>query len=105
MSASSWPAKGGHQSIRHCEERGARRSNLGPVLRVRGRGCFVSLAMTLISFHRDLRRCGFVEAVVAGPLERDRAAFGRRRVEGDERIGGDRRVEVGAENFLAVVAA
>src|SRR3981081_4299180 len=57
------------------------------------------------SFHRDLRRCGFVEAVVAVPLERDRAAFGRHRVEGDEGVGGDRRVEVGAENFLAVVAA
>src|ERR1700730_12047939 len=105
MPVPSWPAKACHHGIRHCEERVARRSNLGPVLGVRGRDCFASLAMTLISFHRDLRRCGFVEAVVAGPLERDRAAFGRHRVEGDERIGGDRRVKVGAENLLAVVAA
>ena len=39
------------------------------------------------------------EAVVAGPFERDRAALGRHRVEGDERIGGDGRVERGAENL------
>src|SRR3981081_140264 len=57
------------------------------------------------SFHGDLRRCGFVEAVVAGPLERDRSACARHRVEGDEGMGGDCGVEVGAEKLLAVVAA
>ena len=45
------------------------------------------------------------EAVVAGPVERDRAALGRDRVERDERIGGDRRIELGAEDLLAVVGA
>src|SRR5580658_3702072 len=46
-----------------------------------------------------------MEAVVAGPLERDCAAFGRDGRESDERVGGDRRIEIGAEDLLAVVRA
>ena len=43
--------------------------------------------------------------LVAGPFELELAALGRRREEGDERIGGDRRKQVGAKNLDAVEAA
>src|SRR5215813_13231569 len=59
----------------------------------------------MMSFHGDLRGAGLVEAVVACPLEVDRAALGRRREEADERIRGDCRMEVGAEDLLAVIGA
>ena len=57
------------------------------------------------SFDRDLGRLGRREAVVAGPGERDGAALGRDRGERDERIGGDRGIELGAEDLLAVIGA
>src|SRR5580693_9492773 len=57
------------------------------------------------SFDRDGRRLGLREAVVARPFELDRSGRGRHREEGQERIGGDRRREIGAEYLLAVVAA
>src|SRR6185436_7942734 len=53
----------------------------------------------------DLRRLRHRVAVVAGPLEFQRAALGGHGGEGDERIGGHGRIQIGAEDFDAVVAA
>src|SRR5262245_42620186 len=55
--------------------------------------------------HHNLRLFGHLEAVVAGPVERPRAALGRDRVEGEERIGGDRREQLRREDLLAVILA
>src|SRR5438552_6634378 len=55
------------------------------------------------SFHGDLDLLGCGVAVVAGPPEFDGAALGGDRVEGDERVGGNRWMQLGAENLLAVV--
>src|SRR5664280_3691512 len=57
------------------------------------------------SFHRDRGGGGFGKAVVAGPFEFQRAAFGGHCEESDERISGDSGREVGAEDLLAIVAA
>ena len=57
------------------------------------------------SFDGDRRRGCLREAVIAGPIEFQRAALGRDREERDERVGGDRRIELGAENLLAVIGA
>src|SRR5258708_7125686 len=51
---------------------------------------------------------GFVRmraGVAVGPGKLDGAALGGDGEEGDERVGGDRRVEIGAEHLLAVIAA
>src|SRR5688572_13913112 len=53
----------------------------------------------------DLRGLRDREAVVAGPLERQRAALRRDRREGDERIRGDRRMQLRAEDLDTVVGA
>src|SRR5439155_1674588 len=45
------------------------------------------------------------EAAVTGPLERERAALGGDRRERDERVRGDRRMELRAEDLRAVVGA
>ena len=49
------------------------------------------------SFDRDVGGGRRREAVVAGPMERDRAALGRDGVERDERVGGNRRMQRGAK--------
>src|SRR6185436_10030761 len=48
---------------------------------------------------------GHVEVVVAAPAEFQRAALGGDGAEAEQRVGGDRRVQVGAEHLDAVVAA
>src|SRR5438045_3755499 len=53
----------------------------------------------------DLGRLRHREAVVARPLEREGAALGGDRREGDERVRGDRRMELGAEDLGTVVGA
>src|ERR1700722_14201398 len=57
------------------------------------------------SFDRDPRRRGLNLAVVVGPLELQRPALGRHREEGDERVRRDGLMQVGAEDFGAVVRA
>src|SRR5882724_5174317 len=61
--------------------------------------------MDTVSFDSDVRSLGLREAVVAGPLELDRAARSRDREERDEGIGRDRREEVCAEYFQPVIGA
>src|SRR5262245_9035520 len=53
----------------------------------------------------DLGRLGQGEALVAGPLELEAAARGRNRGEHEQRVRRDRGMEIGAEDFLAVVGA
>src|SRR3954464_5221084 len=50
------------------------------------------------SLDRDLGGVGCLEAVVAGPAERERAAFGGGREERQERVGRDRRRQFGAKH-------
>src|SRR6202521_4964955 len=57
------------------------------------------------SFDRDFRRGGFDLAVIVGPFEFQRPALGRHREESDERVRGDRLMQVGAEDFRAVIGA
>src|SRR5262245_20319853 len=61
------------------------------------------LATALVDGDGD--RLGHREAIVARPLERDGAALDGDRPEREERIGRDRRVEVGAEDLRPVVRA
>src|SRR5262249_10113813 len=58
-----------------------------------------------LSFDRDGGLLGGGESVVAGPFELERAARGCHRAECDERIGRDRRMELGADDLLPVVGA
>src|SRR5262245_4558541 len=62
-------------------------------------------ARASVSFDGDVGSLGLRETVVAGPLELDRAARGRDCEERDERIGGDRREQIGAEYFQSVIGA
>ena len=62
-------------------------------------------SMPAISFDGDRGGRGFRKTVVADPFEFELAALGRGGEEGDERVGGDRRKQVGAENLVAVIAA
>src|SRR5262249_18059247 len=57
------------------------------------------------SFDGDVNGLGRGEAVVAGPFEAQRAAFGGNGGKGQERIGGNRREQLGAEDFLSVIFA
>src|SRR5215831_12693054 len=57
------------------------------------------------SFDSDGRSFDVRLAVVVRPRQGDHAALGRNREEGEERIGGDRREQVGAEHLLAVIGA
>src|SRR5262249_50025488 len=59
----------------------------------------------LRSFDGDIDGFGRAEAVVAGPLEVQRPAFGGNGEKGEKRIGRDRREQLGAEDFLAVIFA
>src|SRR5262249_35051864 len=61
--------------------------------------------LTHVSFDRNLRRGGFDLAAVVSPFELQRPALGHHREEGDERVRGDRLVQVGAEDLGAVVGA
>src|SRR5262245_30503357 len=69
----------------------------GPPPRRRG------LATALVDGDGD--RLGHREAIVARPLERDGSALDGGRPEREERIGGDRRMKVGAEDLRPVVPA
>src|ERR1700727_1342936 len=57
------------------------------------------------SFHGDGGGLHLRRAVLVGPGERERAAFGGGGEERDERIGGDGGIKLGAEHFLAVIGA
>src|SRR5215831_17487048 len=57
------------------------------------------------SLDRDLRRGGLDLAVVVGPTELQRPALRRHREEGDERVRRDGLMQVGAEDFGAVIRA
>src|SRR5262249_14776323 len=57
------------------------------------------------SFRGGVLGLGRGEAVVAGPFEAQRAAFGGNGGKGQERIGGNRREQLGAEDFLSVIFA
>src|SRR5215470_9395735 len=57
------------------------------------------------SLHDDLRRRSLHLPIVVGPAKLQRSALRRHREEGDERVRGDRLMQVGAENLRAVVGA
>src|SRR5262252_8343439 len=57
------------------------------------------------SFHRNLRGRRLNLAVVVGPAKLQRPALRRYREEGDERVRRYRLMQVGAEDFCAVVGA
>src|SRR6516165_1828206 len=57
------------------------------------------------SFDRDLRRGGLDLALIVGPFELQRAAFVRHGEKGDERVRGNRLVQIGVEDFGAVIGA
>src|SRR5262245_27267622 len=72
----------------------------------RGQGWGASTRAPLApSLDNDVRRLGHREAVVARPGELELAALGRHREERQERVRGDRREQVGAEDLLAVIGA
>src|SRR5262245_37263223 len=58
-----------------------------------------------VSFDGDVSDLGLGLAAIIGPAESDLAAFGGNREEGDERICGYRRVELGAKHLLAIIGA
>src|SRR5438874_10701769 len=57
------------------------------------------------SFNRDVGGLGRGEATVAAPLECQSSALGRDSGKCKKWIGGDRREQLGAKNFLAVIFA
>src|SRR6516225_10085204 len=59
----------------------------------------------MASFDRNGCRGRFRKSVVADPFEIEFSAFGRNGEESDERVGGNRRKQIGAENLLAIIAA
>src|SRR5580704_1014219 len=61
--------------------------------------------MPRFSFHGDHGGLHLRRAVLVGPGERQRAAFGSDGEERDERIGGNGGIKLGAEHFLAVIGA